>query len=251
MLAFEDYASGLKKTEEVLKLAGQEHNKATAGIASAQQAITHERKELERLEVLAASDTSSEALDARFAGLKEAISIAGFDISGIPPRDTRGLRAMLESAAAEAVAWRAFLSRAIEQVGTLSTLRGQLEPIRAQLAERQAQLQQAEAHEKCSSELLSTLSSELAQLKTQEQGFQLRRDWLTWAVSVQPEYEQLDKPSSESGSGAGHTIIICGPSTGDFGTSASSSTRSTGFLSPKMWLRIKRCSPTNASCVFL
>jgi len=191
MLAFEDYASGLKKAEEVLKLAGQEHGKATTDIANAQRVVAHERKELERLEGLAASDTSSEALDARFANLEEAISTAGFDISGIASRDTRGLRAMLDAAAAEAVAWRATLSRAIQQVDTLGILRGQLEPMRAQLTERQAQLQQAETHEKEASELLGTLSSQLAQLKTQEQGFQFRRDWLTWAASVQPEYEQL------------------------------------------------------------
>ncbi len=201
MLAFEDYASGLKKAEEVLKLAAQEHSKATANITSAQQAIAHERKELERLEVLAASNTSSEALEARFTGLEEAISIAGFDMSGIMPRDTRALRAMLESVAAEAVAWRAVLSHAIEQIGALNTLRGQLEPMRAQLTERQAQLQQAEAHEKDASELLSTLSSQLAQLKTQEQGFQVRRDWLTWAVSVQPEYEQLTSQAQSLAAG--------------------------------------------------
>lgn len=63
--------------------------------------------------------------------------------------------------------------------------------MRTQLTERQAQLQQAEMHEKEASERLGSLSSQLAQLKTQEQGFQLRRDWLTWAISVQPEYEQL------------------------------------------------------------
>jgi exonuclease SbcC len=201
MLAFEDYASGLKKAEEVLKLAGQEHSKATTEIANAQQAIAHERKELERLEGLSASDTSSAALDSRFAGLEEAISTAGFDISGIASRDTRGLRAMLDTAAAAAVSWRAVLSRAIEQVGTLGTLRAQLEPMRAQLTERQAQLQQAETHEKEASELLGTLSSQLAQLKTQEQGFQLRRDWLTWAALVQPEYEQLTSQAQSLAAG--------------------------------------------------
>jgi len=191
MLAFEDYASGLKKADEVLKLAGQEQSKATSDIAIAQQAIAHERQELERLEGLTASNTSLEALENRFAELEEEIRAFGFDISGMGSRDTRGLRALLDAAAAKAVAWRAVLSRAIEQVGTLRTLRGQLEAIGTQLAERQAQLDEAETHEKQSSELLGTLSSQLAQLKTQEQGFQLRRDWLAWAVLVQPEYEEL------------------------------------------------------------
>lgn len=191
MLAFEDYASGLKKAEEVLKLAEQEYSRAVVDVNSAKQTVAHERKELERLEGLAATDTSSEALDIRFAGLEEAISTAGFNISGIASRDTRGLRAMLDAAAAEAVAWRKVLLRAIEQVGTLDTLRRQLVPMRAQLTERQIHLQQAEVYEKAATERLSALSSELAQLKTQEQGLQLRRNWFTWAVSVQPEYEQL------------------------------------------------------------
>lgn len=201
MLAFEDYANGLKKAEEVLKVAAQEHSKATTDIVNARQAIANERRELERLEGLAASDTSTEALDARFAGLEEAITTAGFNISRIASRDTRGLRAMLDAAAAEAVAWRAVLSRAIEQVGALGTLRGQLEPMRAQLTERQAQLQQAEAHEKEASEHLVVLSSQLGHLKTQEQSLQLRRDWFTWAVSVQPEYEQLTSQAQSLAAG--------------------------------------------------
>lgn len=195
MLAFEDYASGLKKVEEVLKLAGQERAKAAIEIANAKQAIAHERKELERLEGLAASNTSSEALDEHFASLEDAISTADFDISGIASRDTRGLRAMLDAAAAKAVARRAMLSRAIEQVETLDTFRQQLEPMQAQLTELQAQQLQAEIHEKEASELLGTLSGQLAQWKSQEQGFQLRRDWLTWAASVQPEHEQLTSRS--------------------------------------------------------
>ncbi|MDR5879650.1 hypothetical protein [Caballeronia sp. LZ032] len=37
------------------------------------------------------------------------------------------------------------------------------------------------------------MSSQLAQLKSQEQSLHIRRDWLTWAVSVQPEYERLTR----------------------------------------------------------
>lgn len=191
MLAFEDYASGLKKTEEVLKLAEQELSKATTEIAKAQEALEQDRMELERLEGLAASDTSTDALDARFSDIVNAISTAGFDISGIASRDTRGLRAMLGSAAAEAVSRRTLLLRTIEQVETLKSLQRQLEPMSTKLSEWQAQLQQAESYEKEASERLVTLSSQLAQLKSQEQGLQLRRDWLIWAISAHSEYEQL------------------------------------------------------------
>lgn len=191
MLAFEDYASGLKKAEEVLKLAEQEHRKASADVSNAQQVIVQERKELARLEGLAASDTSTDALDARFAGLEYEISTTGFDISEIASRDTRGLRAMLEGAAVEAAAWRAKLARAVEQVAALDALREQLDAMHDLLTERQAQLLQAETKEKEASERLSTLVAQLAQLKTQEKSLQIRQDWLAWAASVHPEYEQL------------------------------------------------------------
>ena len=195
MLAFEDYASGLRKAGEVLKLAGVEHGKAAADVKNAQQAIADERKELQRLEGLAASDTSAEALNTRFASLEEAIAREGFDASEIGARDTRALRAMLDSAAAEAIARRDGLSRAVVQVGTLRALRGQSEAAQNRLAECQTQLRQAESSESAASELLGTLSSHLAQLKTQELGLQHRRDWFAWAVSVQPEFEQVTNQS--------------------------------------------------------
>ena len=72
-------------------------------------------------------------------------SAAGFDISAHGVRDTRAVRATLDSAAAQAVARRAALSRAVDQVGMLSTLRGQLQQLQAQMTERQTALQKAEA----------------------------------------------------------------------------------------------------------
>lgn len=195
MLAFEDYASGLRKVGEVLKLAGLERGKAVSDVKKAQQGIADERKELKRLEGLAASDTSAEALNTRFASLEVAIATAGFDASEVEARDTRTLRAMLDSVAAEAIARRDGLSRAVVQVGALRALRGQSEAAQNRLTECQTQLRQAESSERNASELLGTLSSQLAQLKTQEVGLQHRRDWFAWAVSVQPEFEQMNNKS--------------------------------------------------------
>lgn len=191
MLAFEDYASGLKKGEEVLRLATQQHAAAVADAAKAQQNIVLERAEIERLQIMAAVDVSPSVLDARFAAVEEAISAAGFDISAHGVRDTRAVRATLDSAAAQAVARRAALSRAVDQVGMLSTLRGQLQQIQAQMTERQTALQKAEAAESVALERLNKLSTSLAQLKARESSLQNRLDWLDWAVSVQPEYAQL------------------------------------------------------------
>lgn len=201
MLAFEDYASGLKKAEEVLRLATQQHAAAVADAAKARQNIELERAEIERLQVMAAVDVSSSALDGRFAALEEAISAAGFDISAHEIRDTRAVRATLESAATQAAARRGALSRAVDQVGTLSALRGQLEPIQAQLTERQSALQKAEAAESAVLERLNKLSTSLAQLKAQESALQNRLGWLDWAVSVQPEYAQLTAQIQEMSAG--------------------------------------------------
>ncbi|MES3021729.1 MAG: AAA family ATPase [Pseudomonadota bacterium] len=191
MLAFEDYVSGLKKAEDVLKLTRQALMEARKQSQSAHESIAAERVELARLEVAASANTAPDILDARFNELEQAISTAGFDVSGVNPRDTRTLRAMLEFSATEAASLRARVSKAIEHIAALKTLNEQLEPIRAQLEERKALVETSEASANEASHRLGLLTSELAQFKAQEQGVQNRRDWFGWAASAQPEFAQL------------------------------------------------------------
>jgi exonuclease SbcC len=197
MLAFEDYARGLKKAEDVLKLATQEHTDAAAEIEASQRAIAQERAELERLQGLAAVDTSPEVLDARFAALDQAISSVGFELAGVDIRDTRGVRALLDASAAQAVAWRNTLARAVDQVATLASLHQQLEPLRTKLSERQTGLQHALEAEETAMNQLNNLSTQLAELKSQESSSQNRLEWLTWAVSMQPEYVRLNEEAKQ------------------------------------------------------
>lgn len=201
MLAFEDYARGLKKAEDVLKLATQEHANAAAVIKNSQGAIEEERAELERLQGLAAVDTSPEILDAHFAALGQAISSAGFELAGVGLRDTRGVRAVLDAEAAQSVAWRNTLTRAVDLVATHASLHQQLEPLRARLTERQAGFQQAQAAETTVLDHLNSLSTQLAELKSQEGSAQNRQEWLTWAVSVQPEYARLNEEAKQLSGG--------------------------------------------------
>lgn len=191
MLAFEDYVSGLKKAEEVLKLARQMHTESQAEAKSIRIAINTEREELRRLEGVAAENTSPGALDERFTELQKEISTAGFEIKGIDPRDTRTLRAMLESSAAEAAGAGRMFSKALETVGNLETLRGQQNSIVAQLDERKAQLEHALITADEAAESLATYMSALAEAKAQEKVVQSQRDWFIWAISVQPEYAQV------------------------------------------------------------
>lgn len=191
MLAFEDYASGLKKAEEVLKHANQEYGSAVAELTKARSEIESERAELERLQYLVATDTSADALDARFSKLEQSILSAGFNLSGMDIRDTRGIRAMLDSSVAQSAALRISLSRAIDQVGALATVRSQQEQIKRQLIERQKNLQHAEAEEALATERLNSASMYLAEVKSQENSLQTRLNMFSWALSVQPEYTQL------------------------------------------------------------
>jgi exonuclease SbcC len=195
MLAFEDYVSGLKKAEDVLKLARQALVESRRQSQSAYSSMEAERVELKRLEGLASADTSPDALNARFTELEQTILSAGFNMSGISPRDTRTLRAMLESSATEAVSSQARISKAREQVAALKILHGQLEPMRIQLDERKALLEKSETSANEAAQRLGSLTSELAQFKTHEQGMQNRRGWFAWAVSAQPEYAQLTEQS--------------------------------------------------------
>jgi exonuclease SbcC len=195
MLAFEDYVSGLKKAEDVLKLARQALVEARKQAQSARGSMETERRELNRLEGIASADTSPDALNARFSELEQAILTSGFQLSGTSVRDTRVLRAMLESSATEAVNVRARVSKALEHVAALKTLHEQLEPMRAQLEERKALVETTEASANEASERLNSLTSELAQFKSQEQSVQNQRGWSAWATSVQPEFAQLTEQS--------------------------------------------------------
>ena len=197
MLAFEDYARGLKKAEDVLKLAVQEHADAANEIEASQRAIAQEHAELERLQGLAAADTSPEVLDAHFADLGQSISSAGIELTGVDLRDTRGVRALLDASAAQAVAWRNTLTRAVDQVAKLTSLNQQLEPLRTQLAERQSAIEQAQAVEVQAQNQLNSLSTQLAQLKSQENSSHSRLKWLTWAVGAQPEYARVNEEAAQ------------------------------------------------------
>lgn len=192
MLAFEDYARGLKKAEDVLKLATQDHATLMGEVAASEDEISRERAELDRLQDLVAMDSSPGAIDARFASLEQSLLSAGVDHANIELRDTRGLRALLESLAAQADSRRNSLARAIDQVAALTSLQQEADRLRVDLSEREAALQQAQTEEQGALNQLNSLSLNLAELKSNEAYSQNRLEWLTWAVSVHPEYEGLN-----------------------------------------------------------
>lgn len=191
MLAFEDYVGGLKKANEVLKLARQRITLAKKRASDAQQIAEMEAKELARLERLATAEASPEQLDARFKELEQAITSAGFRMSDIDVRDTRSLRAMLDAAAVEIGERKVAAIDALSRVSRLKDVKKQLEQLRARLDERVLEAKNAEEAANTTAEKLRALTSSLAEKKVVEQSAQNTRDWLRWAVSVHPEHARL------------------------------------------------------------
>lgn len=191
MLAFEDYVNGVKKAEEVLKLARQALSEARKIAQNARGTINAERVELTRLEGLASAATSSDVINARFIELQQAILASGFKLDGINVRDTRALRSMLESSATQAASLRATVAKALENCAALKTLRAQAEPVRMRLDESKAVVGKTETAANAAQERLGLLMSELAQFQAQELSTKNERDWFEWAISAHPEYIQL------------------------------------------------------------
>ncbi len=191
MLAFEDYVGGLKKTNDVLKLARHRTSQAKTRAEQAALLVTVDATELVRLERLALVDTSPEQLDARFREIGLAIKQAGFDISGIDSRDTRGLRAMLDAAALDANARLTAAGGALEHLIRLHELNHHLESLRARLEDRGREVLTADAAATESANKVATLSSELSENKVVAKNAQNTRDWLRWAASMQPTYARL------------------------------------------------------------
>lgn len=191
MLAFEDYVGGLRKTNDVLKLARQRVKLAKSQAEQAELLITSDKLELARLEALASTEASPEQLEARFGEIENAIKQAGFDTAGISIRDTRGLRAMLDAAIVDANARRDSASRAFASLINLQELNHHLEPLRARLEERGREALVADALATETAKQAATFASELAERKAAGKSAQNARDWLSWATTAHPNYERL------------------------------------------------------------
>jgi exonuclease SbcC len=191
MLAFEDYVNGLKKVNEVLKLAKQEHERSTAQVRKARQDIDKDVDEIKRLEGLLDAVTSPDALNGSFNELEKAIANAGIDLNGVSARDTRALRASLDAAAAEASSRRTRLDKCLKDVTNVRSLSEQLEPLRRQVDETRVLAEKADAAVTDAANRVTTATNEVALRKSQEDQAKNLRDWFSWAVTVQPENARL------------------------------------------------------------
>lgn len=191
MLAFDDYVNGLKKVNEVVKLAKQEHERAIGQVRKLRQEINGDVAEIKRLEGLLNVAASPEALNSKFSELENAIAGAGIELNGVNVRDTRALRASLEAAAGEASVRRATLDKSLEHVANLRSLSGQFVPLRAQVEDTRVLAEQADVVVMDAARLIAAAKSEATLRKSQEGEAKNLRDCFSWAVSAQPESVRL------------------------------------------------------------
>ncbi|CAB3647490.1 DNA replication and repair protein RecF [Achromobacter mucicolens] len=199
MLAFEDYVGGLKKTNDVLKLARQRISQAKARAEQAAATATADRIEIDRLEKLASTSSSATQLDARFRDLELALESSGFDTTSLRMRDTRGTRAMLNSAAAEAGSEQMAAGKALERFIRLQDLNQKRESLQARIKDLKVELLTADTEASESAAQVVALSSELAEKRQAAKSAQNARDRLQWSVLMLPEYSRLSTAVSASG----------------------------------------------------
>lgn len=191
MLAFDDYVNGIKKVNEVLRLAKLERVRSVERAKTARSSIRTDAAELQRLEGILSSASSEGALTERYEELVASITDGGFDSAASGVRDTRGLRAQLEAASAEAGKRRAQIERCFEHVANVKLEREQLLPLQSQAEQARLVVEQVDLAVRESSGNAASAANEAASKKSGEDEAKNLRDWLLWAVSVYPDYSRL------------------------------------------------------------
>lgn len=191
MLAFDDYVNGIKKVNEVLRLAKLARVRSAEQAKMIRSSMRTDATELHRLEGILSNASSENVLKERYDELVASITDAGFDSAASTVRDTRGLRAVLEAASAEAAKGRVQLERCFEHIANLKLEREQLSPLQSQTEQARLVVEQADFAVRESAGKLAGAASEAAAKKSAEDEARNLRDWLQWAVAVQPDCSRL------------------------------------------------------------
>lgn len=195
MLAFEDYVSGLKKTNEVQGLIKSAMERADKELARLEALVEKDRAELSRLEGLAAANANPAGIEAEIKSLREDLAETGIDVehTAVDASTLRGWRAQLESRASDLSNQGANLSKAMGDLQRARTLVLELNTLQSKLAEFEASLTTGEASRVRADELLRTANLNLTQARGAEAAVQRTYDSLVWLAANRPEYDRLVK----------------------------------------------------------
>jgi len=195
MLAFEDYVSGIKKTNEVQGLIKSAMERGDKELARLEALVEKDQAELSRLEGLAAAKANPAGIEAEVKSLKKDLIETGIDIKdmAVDASTLRGWRAQLESRGADLSNQGASLSKAMGDLQRARTLVLELNALQSKLAELDAALATADASRVRADELVRTANLNLAQARDAAAAVQRTYDSLAWLAANRAEYGRLVK----------------------------------------------------------
>ncbi len=193
MLAFEDYVSGIKKTNEVLGLIKSAMERAEKELARLSALVEKEQEELSRLESLAATNANPTAIEAELKALRDELVEVGVAVDDIAVdvSTLRGWRAQLESRAAALASQGANLSKAMGDLQSARARANELTALQTRLSAQQAAVVTAEAGRVQTEEVLRAANLALVHARSAETTVQRTCDSLAWLAANRPEYESL------------------------------------------------------------
>ena len=193
MLAFEDYANAVNKTDKVREIMEEAIVKANQQIEELSEQIAIEKKELERLSQTAKGHGSAKALNAEVKAFQAKIVAMGIAKAVQKPDMfvVRDWRATLESRLAESQSLSERISVLAKEVVGLPRIHSELNNMQQQLAEKEQALVSAEEKKAYIEKILQgeeqRSSDTLAKCKEIEEHNVL----FEWVRNAKPAYAQL------------------------------------------------------------
>ncbi|HSS21193.1 MAG TPA: SMC family ATPase [Pyrinomonadaceae bacterium] len=190
MLAFEDYASAVKKASKVCEAVQTVISTADVEIRELSEQIADEKKELDRLGQTARVSEDMGALDAEIESLQRKVSEAGISVASEQPDAAvvRGWRASIEVRHAESESRTARLSELAKESADLPRAVVELASLRQQLAQKEQALGSADENRIATEAQLQRADQQLAEISAKRSAAQRRAELLEWVRTVQPGY---------------------------------------------------------------
>ncbi len=195
MLAFEDYVSGIKKTNEVQGLIKSAIEHADKDVVRLQTLIERDRAEFSRLEGLAAASANPAGIEKELKSLREDLVETGIgtENTNVDAPTLRGWRAQLESRAADLTRQGVQLSQAMGDLQQAKTYAVELAGIESRLTQEEATLATAEAGRVQAEEFLRSVNLKLVEVRSAETTAQRSCESFAWLSARRPEYYRLAK----------------------------------------------------------
>jgi len=199
MLAFEDYVNAVNKTAKVREVLQDVIKTANDEIKNLSEQVTDEKKELERLGLMAKTHANIDVLDAEIEVLRAKIIAAGIPvpIKKVDVAIVRGWRASLEGRHAESQTRIDRLSTLTKETNELRRMHTELAGLMQQLAQKERELSAADEKRLAAEPAIHRAEKCLAEMNAKCTETQAYSELLEWVRATKPLYTLLvDKQHS-------------------------------------------------------